>query len=142
MGRQNTSTAAFVPVTISEFRNLYVYSPRDLYIAYGLAFLFSVVCVVIGLGALRDNGLSYSHTFSAVMRATQRSDFDALVTSAEATGADPLPRKIGEAKVRYDSRVTGGAGNGFRLWDAQGGGSTSSVQLKQMEPTVVARGLS
>jgi hypothetical protein len=48
------------------------------------------------------NGSSYSNSFSTLLRVTRRSldGFDPLLTARDRTGADPLSRRLAEARIQ------------------------------------------
>ena len=53
-----------VQVTTVREANVYLYRPRNLSLAYGLAILFTLVSVMLGSYALYRNGVSYDGSFS------------------------------------------------------------------------------
>jgi hypothetical protein len=73
---------------------VFVYTPKLLYISWGVAILYSLFTVLIGLFSLFKNGQSYTNNFSTVFRATQNIDAKAILLPHDTTGADPLPERL------------------------------------------------
>ena len=97
---------ALTPVTISTPYIAYLYTPRNLLIAYGSAALASVLCVLIGGLVIATSGASYSSTFSTVLRAAAGIPHlnNLLNTGGPEPGsrkiaADPLPNQIAKTKL-------------------------------------------
>lgn len=110
MFRQDVSSASLISVITHSPQNIYVYSPRNLILAYGIAILFTLVGVILGFWCLSVNGGSYSNSFSTVLRTTRNSQLDTLVRTSETTGADPLPHHLGRTKVSLQVLSTDSSG--------------------------------
>jgi hypothetical protein len=89
-----------VQVTTPQFVNVYEYQAKDLYIAYGVSILVSVVCVAIGFIAISRNSGAYMNNFSTILRTTRDDSLDDLVTITDTNGIDPLGKDLGRARVR------------------------------------------
>ena len=93
------------PITGTTWRtvNIYQYQPTDLYIAYGCSLLATVFCVFWGFYVIShyNHHRSYSLKFSTILRTTRRREFDNVVDATARNGADPVPRRIKEPKLRY-----------------------------------------
>jgi hypothetical protein len=67
------------PVEVSSvtFRNVYVYSPLKLWLAYGLALFFATGAVITGFVLMYKNQVSYSNSFSTILRTTRNAQINA-----------------------------------------------------------------
>ncbi|KAL2060789.1 hypothetical protein VTL71DRAFT_8841 [Oculimacula yallundae] len=74
--------------------NIYVYTPRDLFISWGIAILYTLFAVLLGMLAIAQNGATYSNSFSTVVRSTRQMHQDSEILAAETSGADPLPAAL------------------------------------------------
>jgi len=88
-------------VTLPSYRNIYVYSSHKLWLAYGAAILFALIGVLIGLLALLSNGISYSSSFSTILRASRHANITAIISPTDADGRDPLPVHLAKANVFF-----------------------------------------
>ena len=86
-------------VALFTYPNVYAYSWGRLALAYGLAVLFTAVCVLIGGLALLASNESYHYNFSTVMRVTRQKAIDAMIKPEDTSGQDPLPKHIGKARI-------------------------------------------
>jgi hypothetical protein len=77
--------------------NIFVYNPRDLWLAYGVAAAAAFICICIGGFAMWRNGACYQTTFSTFVRATKDENVLKLINPND-RGAEPLPKDL--AKVR------------------------------------------
>lgn len=75
------------------------YEPRNLFIAYGLGLLASLVIVIIGLLCIKSASASYATTFSTILRTTRNPDIDTIVSAAETSGAEPLSKQLGDTRL-------------------------------------------
>ncbi|KAI5921986.1 hypothetical protein F4810DRAFT_310396 [Camillea tinctor] len=102
--RQPDADAADVAVDTWRTVNVYVYNPRDLYIAYGVAFGVSALCVAWGLFVIygRHGQRSYSLTFSTVLRTTRARAIGDIVDAAARKGTDPAPKELGKVRLLYE----------------------------------------
>ncbi|KAJ6198750.1 hypothetical protein J3E72DRAFT_414986 [Bipolaris maydis] len=91
---------AEVSVRYYTFYNMYEYTPRNLWIAYGAAIVCSFAAVLLGLRALWLNGVCHDNSFSAVMAATRSRYLDRL-TRGHSLGATPMGEKILRARLRF-----------------------------------------
>lgn len=111
--------AVSTPVNVTSVltKNVYVYHPYDLYLAYGLSILFTSICLGIGMAALFRNGQSHSNNFSAVLRVTRNPDLDRLLLETEMSGADPLREGLGRVVLRLPRRsdVSDVKNEGFKV---------------------------
>ncbi|EON69666.1 hypothetical protein W97_08918 [Coniosporium apollinis CBS 100218] len=101
----NGTDAEYVPVSVTEYHNIYVYNARDLLLPYGISIACAMLCVAVGAWALVRTGATYSNRFSTILRTTRDPCFDRLVDSSD-DGSDPLPEKIAKAELALE--------NGFR----------------------------
>jgi hypothetical protein len=97
---------ALTPVTISTPYDAYLYTPRNLLIAYGSAAVASSLCVLIGGLVIATSGASYSSTFSTVLRAAAGiPHLNNLLhrggpePGSRTIAADPLPDQIAKTKL-------------------------------------------
>jgi hypothetical protein len=58
------------------------------------------MAISIGLYSFAVNGVSHSHSFSAIMTTTRNPDLDAL-SQGQSLGAAPLDRKLGNVRLRF-----------------------------------------
>ncbi|KAM0229609.1 hypothetical protein ACHAPO_009873 [Fusarium lateritium] len=103
---QNNTAASYVPITRFSAQNAFSYEPRNLFIAYGIGILFSMIIVIYGLLCIKSASASYANSFSTILRTTRNPDLDAVVPTAETSGAEPLAKNIG--KIRLKLRRQGG----------------------------------
>ncbi|KAH8816636.1 hypothetical protein F5884DRAFT_663758 [Xylogone sp. PMI_703] len=102
------STLVFLP----QYRNIFIYSPWKLWLAYGISILFSTTGVIIGLFAMLSNGASYNNNFSTILRTSKHANINTAINPVDATGREPLPKYLAKAAVLFP-----------RLHDMQHGGS-------------------
>ena len=107
LSRKIPSQAELVPVTVTTYPITYTYAEWQLLTAYGLAFLFALLCTVLGSYAFFINGASYQNVFSSFLRATSGHEIHAMVDSS-GDGADPLPKSLAKAKIQMGSRDSRG----------------------------------
>ncbi|KAF3401870.1 hypothetical protein F1880_009736 [Penicillium rolfsii] len=98
-----------VPVRVSSPQNFYNYDSRNLLLAYAIALGVSVGCVIVGLLALFENGVSQSTAFSSVLVTTRNPELDQLAVG-HCLGRDPIGKEIGEARLQFGEMVGVGAG--------------------------------
>jgi hypothetical protein len=79
-----------------------------LWLAYGLAILFSGLATAVGLLHMVMNKACYSDNFSTIFQAARRAHFES-VGSSDFDGRDPLPKFLGNARIRF-RRVENGRG--------------------------------
>ena len=88
-------------VTVFYPENVYVYQPRQLWFAYGIAILANIVCLLIGVFAMRRNGLWYNNDFTTIMRTTRNPNLDLLVPEGESNGAEPVAAWTKQGTLKY-----------------------------------------
>ncbi|KAJ9629864.1 hypothetical protein H2203_002246 [Taxawa tesnikishii (nom. ined.)] len=92
-------------VTTTTPVNRYAYASRNLFLAYGIAFFTTLVCVLTGLRALFVNEGSRDMTFSTIMTVTRNPTLDELIQEQSA-------KDVSETQLRFgalQSRDEGGA---------------------------------
>lgn len=97
--RQNDTSLSRGPITRSSTQNAFSYEPRNLFIAYGIGLLFSLIVVMFGLLCIKSASASYTNTFSTILRTTRNPELDAVVPSAETTGAEPLSKHLSNVRL-------------------------------------------
>lgn len=95
-------------MTVRNWQNIYVYSPRLLWVPYGIAILLSAMAVGMGTVALFSNGASYSANFSTMIRISNEAKLSAPVREPDANGRDPLPKYLAKSKVSFPARTGSG----------------------------------
>ena len=81
--------------------NVYVYQPRDLYIAYGSALLPTILCALWGLYLVFWKiGTTYSMKFSTTLRTTRDASITKVVGRQSKGGSDPLPAELATVGLR------------------------------------------
>ncbi|KAK8157436.1 hypothetical protein IWX90DRAFT_324026 [Phyllosticta citrichinensis] len=88
------------PITVVSSKVHYEYNRTDLLIAYAAAVGVALVCISVGASAYFANGYSASTSFSSIISTTRNADLDRLVQGA-CLGAQPLPRRMGDMKLRF-----------------------------------------
>lgn len=81
-----------------------MYAADRLWLAYGLALLFTSGAVALGVAALLSNGASYSNNFTTVLRATHQATMSVTMLEKDADPADPLPDYLAKAQITLVSR--------------------------------------
>ncbi|KAF1845162.1 uncharacterized protein K460DRAFT_245116, partial [Cucurbitaria berberidis CBS 394.84] len=118
-----TANASMANVTQSTFSTVYDYRPRNLWLAYGIAIVCSFAGVLLGLQALWLNGVSHDNSFSSIIATTRNSFLDKL-TLGYSLGAAPLPKDIGQTKLRFGEL----RGDGEKMRPRAGFGLDESTQ--------------
>jgi len=111
---------------LPRYQNVYVYAPARLWIAYGLAILFTAIAVIIGLLAMVLNGVAYSNHFSTVLRTTRFANIDPKVLPDDGDGKDPMPNRLARAVVSFS---TDGREMRRRGWLGERGSSSVTSRL-------------
>jgi len=102
VGNDNAITNA----TQHTFESQFVYEPRTLLVAYGISTLVALLCVAMGVYALRQNGVSYTNSFSTIVRVTRDPELDKLIEDeGDLQGTDPVPPHIHNAVVKLGRRA-------------------------------------
>jgi len=80
-------------VTISRAQNVYVYGPRNLILAYGVAGFVGLVILILGGFAYFSNGAAYDTSISSILRTAQHPDVRFTFIQAEkgSTNASRYP---------------------------------------------------
>lgn len=95
----NSTQASPVPVTVTNYPQVYQYKPKDLWIAYGIAMLATAIAAVVGLHAVWIRGEGYSSRFSTIVRVAKNTGLDRLLDGQD-DGSDPLPEHIARARLQ------------------------------------------
>ncbi|KAJ5158985.1 uncharacterized protein N7500_008636 [Penicillium coprophilum] len=89
-----------VPVTVSSPQNFYAYDSKNLLAAYMTALGVTIVCVIVGFLALRENGAAHNTSFSSMLMTTRNPELDELA-KGHCLGAGELPDEIGDVQLRF-----------------------------------------
>jgi len=103
--RRNATTSNPTTVYIYSTTTQYVYTPFRLILAYALALAATAAAVLLGLASMLTHRRTFSSQFSTIMRLTRGVGIDKLVGEAARDGTEPLPERIGEAKLRFGEEV-------------------------------------
>ncbi|KAF7922304.1 uncharacterized protein EAE97_011046 [Botrytis byssoidea] len=105
-----TSDSDLQTIFTSNTNNYYVYHPFWLLISYGLAFLFSIMAVAVGIHAVTCNGVVHSNSFSAIIATTRNPELDEIL-GRSCLGAEPLREDPGQCRLKFgpvsDQVITG-----------------------------------
>ncbi|KAF7885250.1 hypothetical protein EAF00_011068 [Botryotinia globosa] len=105
-----TSDSDLQTISTSNTNNYYVYHPFWLLISFGLAFLFSIMAVAVGIHAVKCNGVVHSNSFSATVATTRKPELDEFL-GRSCLGAEPLREDPGQYRLRFgpvlDQVITG-----------------------------------
>lgn len=93
-------------MTFHHYHNIYTYSVENLWLAYGIAILLTVIAVVIGFSAIASNGASYSDNISTILRASRGAKIGIKLESHDIDWSDPVPWDLENATVRFQRRQT------------------------------------
>jgi len=97
VGENQISTLALSRYFEPEF----VYQPRALLIAYGISAGLALICILMGVRALLQNGASYTSSFSTIVRVTRDPALSRLIADEDdLQGAEPVPKHISRVEVR------------------------------------------
>lgn len=81
----------------------YVYEDSGLLLAYGISFLCTLVCAVVGLYAFFINDASYQNIFSTFIRASNELEIRSRISPRD-LGSDPLPKDLAKTAVTLTRR--------------------------------------
>ncbi|KAJ9615922.1 hypothetical protein H2200_001999 [Cladophialophora chaetospira] len=95
----DNSSLTSVNATSKFFRADYVYEPEALIIAYAISNIISLLCVMIGVFAIYQNGASFTNYFSTIVRVTNHLDLEESIDEKDRSGADPLPSQLASTVV-------------------------------------------
>ncbi|CZR68527.1 uncharacterized protein PAC_18426 [Phialocephala subalpina] len=88
-------------VTTTTAATVYLYEPTNLILSYGFALLFSTTSVLIGIVALRHNGISHDASVSTFAIAMQSDEIkDAL--GKHPLDSKPLGKELRQLKFQFD----------------------------------------
>lgn len=93
----STPNATTTLVTTLSRHNIYIYTPLTLLLSYGIAFLVTIPCAVVGLYAFHKNGVSHSHDFSSIIATTRNPVLD-IIAEGNVYGTAPLEQEVARAK--------------------------------------------
>lgn len=106
---QANTSSAFAPlpvnVTFNTYAPTYIYAVKTLWLAYGIAILFSMIGVIIGLCCISSTVASFSNDFSAVFRAARQATVSVEMKETDGDGRDPLPNYLKEATVGFGGGI-------------------------------------
>ncbi|KAL4969406.1 uncharacterized protein BDV14DRAFT_104244 [Aspergillus stella-maris] len=111
---QNMSSAPQTNVTIFTLEPRYLYTAKNLLIAYGVSVFVSLLCIIAGLLSMWYNGFAFADTLSTILRATRNKKFDEIVDRESTTGADPGPKALGDTRVVWVGLPASDSGEGGR----------------------------
>lgn len=103
LSSKNSTLAALVPVDVEDWPLTYVYNRTDVFVAYGVSLLASLLCALVGFRAFHSNNASYQNLFSTYLRATSDAGLASYIQGTDA-GDDPLPKSLAKAEVRLSPR--------------------------------------
>lgn len=100
--------------------------------AYGLALVFTVACIVLGLLSLWQNGNVFSTDLSTLLRVNRDPALQRAISGDHTVGANPLPEDLGKARIifRPASVVSRNDVVGLELVSARG------VELSNIHSTI------
>jgi hypothetical protein len=84
-------------VTTHSFKTVYVYAWKRLWIAYGLATLFTLAIAALGILAIILNRASYDDTFSTILRASRNAELSVEILPGAMSAESPLPSYLKKA---------------------------------------------
>lgn len=96
----STPNATTTQVTALSRRNIYIYNPLTLLLSYGIAFLVTIPCAVLGLYAFHTNGVVHSHAFSAIIATTRNPVLD-IIAEGNEFGTVPLEKEVARARWMF-----------------------------------------
>lgn len=86
------------------YENVYLYAKTKLLLFYGIAILFSIISIFIGLLAMLSEGASYTNNFSTITRTSRHAEMDVAIDSVDIDGEDPLPTYLANANISFRKR--------------------------------------
>ncbi len=108
--RLSGPTVPRVNVTIQYPIQIYMYHPADLYIAYGIGLLCTLLCLGLGINAIIKNGSTFSNNFSSILRSTRNPELNTIIQVDEFSGSDPLPSHTAKSTIKHHLPEDGIAG--------------------------------
>ncbi|KAI9699475.1 MAG: hypothetical protein M1836_003086 [Candelina mexicana] len=91
-------------VTQFTSQTVYVYAADKLWAAYGVAAIFTLCSVTVGILTILADGASYSNTFSTVLRVSRAAELSTEVKESDLDGRDPVPSYLAKATVSTSRR--------------------------------------
>jgi hypothetical protein len=88
-------------VALPQYQTIYLYTAYKLWIAYGIAIMFSTTGVLIGLLAVFLNGVSYTNHFSTILQTARYARRDTDILPEDTDGKDPLPVYLAKAQAVF-----------------------------------------
>ena len=77
----------------------YIYDSVVLVVTYGIAFILTQICVLLGLYAVAKNRGTYQNRFSTFLRATKNTSELRRYSNVNDDATDPRPEKLSRATV-------------------------------------------
>jgi hypothetical protein len=87
------------PVTLQQAIIVYDYDAATLWLAYGIAILFTLLAVAIGFYAIVANGASFTNDFSTIVRVTKSAELSVEIEEEDGAGKNPLPKYLEKARL-------------------------------------------
>ncbi|KAI1412550.1 hypothetical protein F5Y13DRAFT_199790 [Hypoxylon sp. FL1857] len=121
--------------------NVYVYDPRDIYIAYGSASALSMLCVIWGFYIIwyHHRRVSYDLQFSTILRTTRSIEIDSIVPVEDGKGGEPVPKDLLKAKLEYINNEGDGDSYGFNLQHASRPSTRLPTSRSDLETSPILR---
>ncbi|KAK5652909.1 hypothetical protein OQA88_9387 [Cercophora sp. LCS_1] len=88
------------PCQRSRVANVYKYLVRDLWIVYGVSFILSLIGLIVGALAVRENSSTKDTRFSSIVASTRGGALDKLEWD-DGTPAARIPQEVKGARVGY-----------------------------------------
>jgi len=88
-----------VLVTFTHSINVFSYSPKYLYLSYGIATFFTCIGTILGLYAFYANGVVHSTALSAIIATMRNPDLD-ILAGENFLAKTSLSKDIGNLKLR------------------------------------------
>ncbi|KAF2729849.1 hypothetical protein EJ04DRAFT_58628 [Polyplosphaeria fusca] len=101
----SSETAMKANITTMAPYNIYKYSAKRLWIAYGIAIALTAIAVLHGLILMFSSGASYSDSVSTIMRSAWIAELDIDRADHEQGFQDPLPKSLAVAKILLPSNI-------------------------------------
>lgn len=97
----NESQANNINVTVYENEARYLYSQKNLLIAYGVSVLVSLLCIIAGFLTMWNNRIAFTDSLTTILRATRSKKFDDILPRETTTGADPPTQTLSDTRVLW-----------------------------------------
>ncbi|KAL2689019.1 hypothetical protein Neosp_003070 [[Neocosmospora] mangrovei] len=97
----NSSIASTILSTAPELEFLTSENRDRLWLIYGLAIGLSTLVVAVGLLMVALNGISYSDSFTTILRLAKGADLSVEINEADLDGRDPLPKYLKAATIKF-----------------------------------------